>query len=283
VEAAVELQGPDEQWDGRGSDGQGLGEYGLGGQGFGPQRRDEPGLKAQPAWHDGIVVGFDLETTGTDPLSARIVSAAVVHHRADDSVADESCRWLVDPGIDIPESATAVHGITTAYAREYGQPAATAVAAVADALTGAWSAGLPIVIFNAAYDVTLLNAELLRHGQVPLTERDGWSDALIVDPLVIDRAVDRYRRGKRTLQDAALHYRVLANDAHSADGDAVATCRLARAIAACYPEVAAAGVAALRSQQQVWSAEWAARFQAYLRSRGQVDAVIDGAWPLRVG
>jgi DNA polymerase-3 subunit epsilon len=283
VEAAVELQGPDEQWDGRGSDEQGLDECGLGGQGFGARRHDEPGLTAPRAWYDGTVVGFDLETTGTDPLTARIVTAAVVHHRADDTVADESCRWLVDPGIDIPESATAVHGITTAYAREHGEPAAIAVGAVADALTAAWSAGLPIVIFNAAYDVTLLNAELLRHGQVPLAERTGWADALIIDPLVIDRAVDRYRRGKRTLQDAALHYRIVADDAHSADGDAVATCRLARAIAASYPEVAAAGFAALRSQQQVWSAEWAVRFQAFLRSRGQVDAVIDGTWPLRVG
>lgn len=239
-------------------------------------------MDGRGAWHDGTVVGFDLETTGTDPLTARIVTAAVVHHRLDDSEGDESRRWLVDPGIDIPESAAAVHGITTAHAREHGQPAAGAVAAVADALADAWSAGLPIVIFNAAYDVTLLNAELLRHRLVPLADRPGWTDALIVDPLVIDRAVDRYRRGKRTLQDAAQHYRILATDAHSADGDAVATCRLARAIAARYPEVAAAEFAALRSQQQVWSAEWATRFQAYLRSRGRVDAVIDGTWPLRV-
>jgi DNA polymerase-3 subunit epsilon len=234
------------------------------------------------AWHDGTVVGFDLETTGTDPLEARIVTAAVVHHLADDTEGDASRRWLVNPCVDIPPSATAVHGITTDHARAHGLPAGVAVAAVADALVAAWSAGLPIVIFNAAYDVTLLNAELLRHGLVPLTARAGWKDALIVDPLVIDRAVDRYRRGKRTLQESARHYRILAHDAHSADGDAVATCRLARAIAARFPEVAAADAAALRSQQQVWSAEWAVRFQAYLRSQGRAEAVIDGAWPLRI-
>lgn len=234
------------------------------------------------AWHDGTVVGFDLETTGTDPLAARIVTAAVVHHLPDDTEGDMSRRWLVNPGVDIPAAATAVHGITTEHARTNGEPAARAVAAVADALAAAWSARLPIVIFNAAYDITLLNAELVRHGLVPLTGRAGWAEALIVDPLVIDRAVDRYRRGKRTLQDAARHYRILAHDAHSADGDAVATCRLARAIAARFPEVAAAEAAALRSQQQVWSGEWAARFQAYLRSRGHADAVVDGTWPLRV-
>ncbi|MEO7124729.1 MAG: exonuclease domain-containing protein [Nakamurella sp.] len=233
-------------------------------------------------WDQGNLVGFDLETTGTDPLSARVVTAAVVHHQRDDALGAHSQRWLVDPGMDIPEPATAVHGITTAYAREHGEAAAPAVEAIAEALTEAWCAGLPIVIFNAAYDLTLLNAELLRYGNVPLTERRGWADALIIDPLVIDRAVDRYRRGKRTLQDAARHYEIVATDAHSADGDAIATCRLARAIAARYPEIAAATPAALRSQQQVWSTEWAVRFQAFLRSRGESDAVIDGTWPLRV-
>lgn len=239
-------------------------------------------MDGQRAWHDSTLVGFDLETTGTDPLTARVVTAAVVHHQVDDGIGGLSRRWLVDPGIDIPEAAAAVHGITTAHARTHGEQAASAVAAVADALTEAWSAGLPIVIFNAAYDVTLLNAELLRHRLVPLTERTGWADALIIDPLVIDRAVDRYRRGKRTLQDAVQHYRIQAGGAHSADGDAVAACRVARAIAMRYPEVAGAEAAALLSQQRVWSTEWAVRFQAYLRSRGQADVVIDGTWPLRV-
>ncbi len=239
-------------------------------------------MDGRRAWHDGTMVGFDLETTGTDPLTARVVTAAVVHHQVDDGIGELSRRWLVDPGIDIPEPAAAVHGITTAHARAHGEQAAIAVAAVADALTEAWSAGLPIVIFNAAYDVTLLNAELLRHRLMPLTERTGWTDALIIDPLVIDRAVDRYRRGKRTLQDAAQHYRILASGAHSADGDAVAACRVARAIAMRYPEVGDAEPAALLSQQQVWSTDWAVRFQAYLRSRGQADVVIDGTWPLRI-
>lgn len=240
-------------------------------------------MAGQQAWHEGTVVGFDLETTGTNPLTARVVTAAVVHLQADDTVGEGSRHWLVDPGVEIPAPATAVHGVTTAQARAQGQQAAGAVAEIAAALADAWSAGLPIVIFNAAYDLTLLDAELCRYGQAPLQERAGFAEALVIDPLVIDRAVDRYRKGKRTLQDAAVHYGIVAEGAHSADGDAVATCRLARAIAARYPEVAAAEPAALRAQQQVWSNEWAVRFQAYLRSKGQAEAVIDGAWPLRAG
>lgn len=232
------------------------------------------------AWHEGTMVGFDLETTGTDPLTARIVTAALVHHGADGSEGDGSRRWLVDPGMDIPEAAAAVHGITSEHARTHGMAAQQAVADIADELQSAWLQGHPIVIFNASYDLTLLNAELLRHGLPPLTGREGWAEVLVVDPLVIDRAVDRYRRGKRTLQEMARHYGVLAEDAHSADGDATATCRLARAIAAQYLEVGGAERLALHRQQGVWAAEWAVRFQAYLRSKGRADAVIDGRWPM---
>lgn len=233
------------------------------------------------SWHDGTIVGFDLETTGTDPLTAQAVTAAVVHELPDGTVDSASRQWLIDPGVEIPAAATAVHGITTDHARRHGAQAAQATAEIADALEAVWKAGLPIVIFNATYDLTLLNAALTRHGRTPLTGRAGWSSALVIDPLVIDRAVDRYRRGKRTLQDMTAHYQVEATDAHSADGDAVATCRLARAIARRYPEVGTADAVALRSQQATWAGEWAVRFQAYLRSQGKADAVIDGSWPLR--
>lgn len=233
-------------------------------------------------WADGPLVGFDLETTGTDPLTAHIVTAAVVHHLLDGTIDDASATWLVDPGIPIPEAASAVHGITTDHARTHGRPSESAIPQIAEALQSAWTLGLPIVIFNAAYDLTLLNAALIRIGEPSLGERAGWDSALIIDPLVIDRAVDRYRRGKRTLADMTLHYGVVATDAHSADGDAIATCLLARAMAVRHPQVAVADAVVLRGQQQVWAAEWATRFQAYIRSRGRADAVIDGTWPLRV-
>lgn len=233
-------------------------------------------------WYAKTLVGFDLETTGTDPMTAQTVTAAVVYVRPDGSVDPRSRRWLADPGVPIPAQATAVHGITTEHARANGIPVRRAVDEIAAALQAAWTAGLPIVIFNAAYDLTLLTASLARHGLPSLADRAGWSSAVIIDPLVIDRAVDRYRRGKRTLQAAAVHYGVTATDAHSADGDAVAACLVARAIATRFPEVGSAPGDALRGQQAEWSRMWAVHFQAYLRSRGNADAVIDGTWPLRL-
>jgi DNA polymerase-3 subunit epsilon len=245
-----------------------------------PGRTAVDGAASNP-WPDGTIVGFDLETTGTDPVTARIVTAALVYHRPDASGGEGSRTWLVDPGIEIPERATAVHGITTAAAREHGIPAADAVGEIVAALEAVWRAGLPLVVFNAAYDLSLMAAAMLRHGLGALADLPSWHGACIIDPLVIDRAVDRYRKGKRTLQAAAEHYRVAATDPHSADGDAVAACLVARAIAEAFPAVAAAERAALMAQQEEWSLAWAQRFQAFLRSKGRADAVIDGTWPLR--
>jgi DNA polymerase-3 subunit epsilon len=235
----------------------------------------------EPAWYRGTLVGFDLETTGVDPHTARIVTAALVHLRRDGCPGPGSRTWLVDPGMPIPAEASAVHGISTEHARAHGRPAAAAVPEILDALEAAWTAGLPMVVFNAAYDLTLIAAEANRYGLAPLASRPGWRRACIVDPLVIDRQVDRYRRGKRTLQAAALYYRVLATGAHSCDGDAVAACRLARAIARNHPMIGNAEPAMLHRAQSLWYAAWAARFQAYLRGRGDAAAVIDGGWPLR--
>ena len=55
--------------------------------------------------------------------------------------------------------------------------------------------------------------------------------APVIDPLVIDKAVDRYRKGKRTLEAAAAFYGVPLDDAHDAGADAIAAGRVAQAIA----------------------------------------------------
>lgn len=235
------------------------------------------------AWYRRPVVGFDLETTGTDPTTARVVTAALVWCDPDGRAGPGSRDWLVNPGIPIPAAATAVHGVTTERAAAAGRPEAEAVAEIVDGLDEIFRAATPLVVFNAPYDLTLIDTAARRHGLTPLVERAGWPTAAIIDPLVIDRAVDRYRRGKRTLQVAVEHYGVEATDAHRADGDALAACRVAQAIAARFPDIAGADPAQLHRAQIDWYAHWAADFQKYLRGRGRADAVIDGTWPMRVG
>src|SRR5690606_9444921 len=82
-----------------------------------------------------------------------------------------------------------------------------------------------ITVFNAPYDLSLLHREALRHGLEPLA-----APSPVIDPLVIDKAVDRYRRGKRTLEVSAEHYGVDLLDAHDAGADAIAAGRVAQAI-----------------------------------------------------
>ena len=72
-------------------------------------------LLAMSAWVAGEVLGFDFETTGVDRFNDVPVSYALVH--VVDGVVDTSWSGLVDPGRDIPEGATAVHGISTERAR----------------------------------------------------------------------------------------------------------------------------------------------------------------------
>ncbi|MFD9903856.1 exonuclease domain-containing protein [Streptomyces sp. NPDC059063] len=180
-------------------------------------------------WHSRPLVGFDLETTGTDPESDRIVSAAVV--RWGGGQPTESRTWLADPGVDIPAQATAVHGITTEAARSAGRPAPDVVEDITASLAEAADDGLPIVVMNAAFDLTLLDREARRYGVQQLFAR---SVPCVLDPRVLDKEVDRYRRGRRTLADLCAHYVVPLDGAHCAEADAKAACAVTWKIARRY-------------------------------------------------
>lgn len=229
---------------------------------------------ALPAWLSRVGV-FDLETTGVDVETDRIVTAHV-------GVLDGTGRelaardWLADPGIAIPEGATAVHGITTAHARAHGRPALEVVADVTGALRSLLSQGVPVVAYNASYDFSLLAHEAIRHGVEPLV-----APSPIIDPLVIDKAYDRYRPGKRTLEVVAAHYAVPLEGAHDASADAVAAGRIAQALARRFrmPET----LDELHTQQIGWARSQAASLTEYFISIGRIEPEesLDGTWPVR--
>ena len=62
------------------------------------------------AWYEGTIAALDFETTGVDPLNARIVQAALLFVHPDGSVGPESWTGIVDPGVEIPAGASDVHG-----------------------------------------------------------------------------------------------------------------------------------------------------------------------------
>lgn len=228
-------------------------------------------------WFRNPLVSFDLETTGIDPHTDRVVTAAVAHIDPRDGQV-ETYTWLVNPGVEIPEQATAVHGISTAHAVEHGRDPAGALLEIAAHLGQAASDGAALVVYNAPYDLTLLHAECARHDTV------APAIGPVIDPLVLDRGVDRYRPGSRRLTATAAHYGVALSEteAHGAAADALAAARVAWKLATAYPdEIGTADLGDLQRWQQARHDEWAAGFEDYLRRQGREDAEIPRGWPMR--
>jgi DNA polymerase III epsilon subunit-like protein/8-oxo-dGTP pyrophosphatase MutT (NUDIX family) len=219
---------------------------------------------------------FDLETTGVDVDTSRIVSACVAVLDADGQLVAR-WDWLADPGIPIPEGASAVHGITTERARRDGRQARVVVAEITQALRVLFATGVPVVVYNAPYDLTLLDRECRRHGLEPID-----APGPVIDPLVIDKTVDRYRKGKRTLEVAAAQYQVALDGAHDAGADAIAAGRVAWALLKAFPDELDIPLADLHGRQEIWFAEHESRFRDYLRSVKGDDVTFEPAtWPLR--
>jgi len=223
------------------------------------------------------LVGFDTETTGISTERDRIVTAALVHRAGDGTVREQA--WLIDPGVEIPSTATAVHGITTEQARAQGVQPAGALEEIAAELAAALARGVPLLGFNVAYDLRILEAELARHGLVGLAARLGREVTPVIDPLVIDRAVDRYRKGKRTLSDLMAVYGVTAADnLHNATVDVRVSIAVFDALAASYPAVNTKPLDQLHQWQTVEHRQWAERLNEFFRSKGRA-ADVDTTWP----
>lgn len=231
--------------------------------------RVAPPAGTHTGWHDGPLVAFDIEATLSEPLDARIISAALVH-------SDGSTKtWLVNPGVPIPPDATAINGFTDEVVRRDGLPAADAIAAIGTAVAKYIIDGVPLVAFRASYDVTVLHTELARH-RLPAID---WSQAVIIDPFILHKEVERDWFDKRTLGILSDYYQVRLSKAHDAVGDAQATLDVAKAIAARHQRIAQMPVAALHEAQIRWFAEDSRSLQDYYNRQG-IDKTVNSEWPL---
>ncbi len=227
-----------------------------------------------PLWATDLAV-FDTETTGVDTAHARIVSASIALLGAGGEVS-ERYDWLLDPGVEIPAAAVQVHGISNEIARTSGIAASVGVRQIVDQLMEMIERGFPIVAYNAPFDLTLLAAEAARHG-VP------WPSDVspVLDPLILDKQLDRYRKGKRTLEAVAAHHGVEIGNAHDAGDDAIAAGRVLQRIAAKYADVVPEELDEIHRLQVGWAAAQAASFQEYMRRARNPSFVADGRWPIR--
>ncbi|MBK0421367.1 3'-5' exonuclease [Leucobacter sp. CSA2] len=227
-----------------------------------------------PLWATHLAV-FDTETTGIDTAEARIVSATVALLGPEGEV-QERYDWLLDPGVEIPDRAAQVHGITTEIARASGIDAAVGVKQITEQLREMLERGFPVVAYNAPFDLTLLAAEAARHGAA-------WTadPAPIIDPLILDKQFDRYRKGKRTLEAVSAHHGVEIGNAHDAGDDAIAAGRVLQRIARKYADVIPGELEDLHRAQVAWAAAQAASFQDYMRRVKDPSFIADGRWPVR--
>ncbi|MGP4044402.1 3'-5' exonuclease [Streptomyces sp. 2A115] len=231
-------------------------------------------------WYEGPLAAFDTETTGVDVETDRIVSAAVVVQDAPGS-RPRVRSWLVNPGVPVPEAATAVHGLTEEFLQLNGRWPSPVVDEIARELAEQSAAGRPLVVMNAPFDLTLLDRELRRHRASSL---DHWFETVplrVLDPRVLDKHLDRYRKGRRTLTDLCAHYGVELNGAHDAAADARASLDVVRAVGRHFAaRLERLSAAELHTLQAVWHAAQARGLQAWFARSGTEEAV-DPAWPLR--
>lgn len=231
-------------------------------------------------WPDGPLASLDLETTGRDPASDRVLELALLLERPGHPV-EPLVDTLVDPGpdVDISPEASAVHGITRErLIAEAAPPATQVLTEVHDTLTRLATDGIGLVIFNATFDWPLLGADLAR-----LDPPLALPPCRLIDPLVLDRHVDRYRRGKRTLEAACTHYQVVLDDAHRAGADALASLGVARAVGRVSAPVAALDLDALHELQVGAYATWRDSFNDYLRRQAAERPPVTGDWPGTTG
>lgn len=219
---------------------------------------------------------FDVESSGVS-MRDRIVTAALVDMtpiEGSTPLFDEK-QWLLDPGIPIPEAASNIHGITTDRARADGMEYAKGYAEIRRALDKV-AASRVLVGFNVSFDLGMIHWEGLRLGYPP------YEPGYVVDPFVIDRGLDPYRRGKRRLVELCEFHKVAQYDAHSAFGDCMAAGRLA------YKMLRSPGLAnqfetmaELMVAQKRWHKQRQLSFIQYLEKQGEDASDVDVSWPVR--
>jgi len=243
-------------------------------------------------WAEFPVLAFDIESTGVDTASDRIVTCALVEVPA--TGRPITSHFVVDPGVEIPAEAAAVHG----YTRDRAAAEAThSVEQMLFEVTGRialWLGhGKPLVTFNAAFDLSMLEAENARHGIEGLTSRLGLGKVQpVIDPMVIANYVEPYRKKvctcrcgatDKTLTGWCLHYRVPLVGAHGAAGDALAAARLWRRIMTTRPwKFPGMTLPALHQSQVGWKKAQADQLRDWWRKQGDDRwREVDGSWPMR--
>ena len=224
---------------------------------------DSPTLAATDTF-----LGFDLETTGIDIATARILTSSLVWF------ARGSFRPLtniVNPGVPVPPESTAIHGMTDEYIQENGGDPVTTIAQVRQHIDEAWNNGTPLVGHNISYDLGVLNEELKRYSMEPLRVFGPVLDTMVMHRMCGNR--------KASLAVTAEAYGVVNESAHSSEADTIATLKILNGMKQ-RPSLANKTLRDLYREQQSFHYLWAQDLQSYFHRIGKYDQV-NGQWPVQ--
>ena len=233
------------------------------------------------------LVGFDTETTGVSVFDDRIVTASIVYV---DPVGEiiQNYEWLINPGIEIAEGASDVHGITTDHAKEFGSDPVQSIYDIASTLAYFMSNSVPVVAYNGAFDFSLLEYEIKRHlGGHGYTGFSSFFETreipkMLIDPYVIDKHVDRYRPGKRTLSVSSEFYGISLENAHASYDDCLAAVGVARALWDRFTDLKDGPLDELWDAQVMWYADQQKGLADYFEKQGkELSDPINTEWPIR--
>lgn len=183
------------------------------------------------------IIFFDLETTGVDVVNDRIVEISIIKVYPDGKEEQKTRR--VNPGMHIPETATAVHHITDEDVKD-----CPTFKQIAKSLA-AFFEGCDIAGYNSnRFDIPLLSEEFLRADVDFDFRRHRFIDVQTIF----------HKMEKRTLEAAYKFYcNEDLNNAHSADADTRATYEVLKAQIDRYPSL----------QNDV---EWLSDFSSFTRN-----------------
>lgn len=231
-----------------------------------------------PDWLQVIAV-FDTETTGLDLRESRIVTAALHLIDSSGNVLAGGKDWLINPGVPIPPEASRVHNV---YDKDVvdAQDSKSGVSEIVSSIQDLFSRGIPVVAYNAPYDFTILYYEAKRHGL------EAVEFGHVIDPLVIDKTIDKYRKGKRTLESVAERYNVSLENAHTAKDDAIAAGQVGLAVLRYFlaqdkPVVPfPSSLDELHSAQAQWADAIEESYSAW-RKQDRPDYIPQFGWPIK--
>lgn len=237
-------------------------------------------------------VTIDAETSGVDTANDRIITWFMRAREGDEVVFERN--WILDPGVEIPEEAAAVHGMSTEWVREHGRKDVDeAIMEIVCEITDAVKAGFVLCGYNHAFDLAMLESEYKRYWLFDLI----WlrENSRFIDPAIFSRVFDKYVKGGHQLITVAKRNGIEIEEdrLHTADYDVEVTEKLVKVMLnrawrelpevreGCTPDEF---VTELQAWQKEQKQIWADHLTVYFAEQGKTEEdgskiVVNGAFP----